>query len=519
MYFTTQISKVRVDLETSQIELNERLLSKLNKTIELDSYIRMSKMSLIKSVGYVDRVSFDFNGGRYSIECVHESRTRIKILNRLRRPRRRRISQVFDISDILEYLKCSDEERSVKVGEYEKRGNKHRLHKICSGERVLYNDIDFFCFMDHMMVKYIRYGFLVNSDCEILMDVYRRGSCVYDGDIGMNRIVEIKKKRNEMLDKIWMKADIEIANREIKLIKRLKGVNISGSSIEEEENKIREIVYRASKMVKRAKIDKIVNRNGSTINPIDDNTVDKLISRMPCKKRICNLKNISRYFNKNEYVLDRKNKTIKILSLISEILFENGVNIIKYTVLADKKIMVRDRPLKINGRKVGQFKKYKLKDVKTLEYLETTLNPRYKNDIHEYNIGNLDKYLKPDSYNTTKEGDIYILEITQLALKRRRRAEEVTIQDLVCEKYVEWNPVKEVMTDFGRIDILTDKHLIETKFYTGYKEALGQVLSYSDDYPEHEKIIYLFGRQTCPIVEIRRLCEKYDVKVIVHEEE
>lgn len=52
----------------------------------------------------------------------------------------------------------------------------------------------------------------------------------------------------------------------------------------------------------------------------------------------------------------------------------------------------------------------------------------------------------------------------------------------------------EVETPLGRIDLLTDKCIIEFKKYDGAKSALGQVLTYNHFVPREYKIVVLFGR-------------------------
>jgi hypothetical protein len=52
----------------------------------------------------------------------------------------------------------------------------------------------------------------------------------------------------------------------------------------------------------------------------------------------------------------------------------------------------------------------------------------------------------------------------------------------------------EVPTASGRIDILTPSQVIEVKNVRRYKHAIGQVVSYSHYYPEHERCVYLFGK-------------------------
>jgi len=52
---------------------------------------------------------------------------------------------------------------------------------------------------------------------------------------------------------------------------------------------------------------------------------------------------------------------------------------------------------------------------------------------------------------------------------------------------------KEVQTDVGYIDLLTDDHIIEIKISNNWKHALGQILSYGTFYPNHKKIILLYS--------------------------
>lgn len=51
----------------------------------------------------------------------------------------------------------------------------------------------------------------------------------------------------------------------------------------------------------------------------------------------------------------------------------------------------------------------------------------------------------------------------------------------------------EVSTPVGRIDLLTQRQVIEVKEVSFWKSALGQVLAYGDYYPHHGKRIHLFG--------------------------
>lgn len=54
----------------------------------------------------------------------------------------------------------------------------------------------------------------------------------------------------------------------------------------------------------------------------------------------------------------------------------------------------------------------------------------------------------------------------------------------------------EVPCTFGRVDVLTDTHVIEIKRVTGYKAAIGQVQVYGDCFPGKICRIHLFGRES-----------------------
>ena len=55
---------------------------------------------------------------------------------------------------------------------------------------------------------------------------------------------------------------------------------------------------------------------------------------------------------------------------------------------------------------------------------------------------------------------------------------------------------KEVHTPVGRIDLLTEKFILEFKRIKKWKDAVGQILVYSCYYPEKTKVIYLIGSAT-----------------------
>ena len=51
---------------------------------------------------------------------------------------------------------------------------------------------------------------------------------------------------------------------------------------------------------------------------------------------------------------------------------------------------------------------------------------------------------------------------------------------------------REVQCRCGRIDLLTDKLLIEVKCIDDWKSGLGQLIAYGLDYPDRERVLYLY---------------------------
>lgn len=72
---------------------------------------------------------------------------------------------------------------------------------------------------------------------------------------------------------------------------------------------------------------------------------------------------------------------------------------------------------------------------------------------------------------------------------RDKGKDEKYYSDLIAE---EENGKREVETDCGFIDVLTDSKVIEVKQADNWKHAVGQVLMYGISYQEHEKWLYLF---------------------------
>lgn len=78
----------------------------------------------------------------------------------------------------------------------------------------------------------------------------------------------------------------------------------------------------------------------------------------------------------------------------------------------------------------------------------------------------------------------------------------------------------EITTPVGRIDLLTDTQVIEIKPISDWKAALGQVLTYSGFYPQHQRRIHLFydpGNPLKQAEEIQRICAEFGVEVTLEE--
>jgi len=69
----------------------------------------------------------------------------------------------------------------------------------------------------------------------------------------------------------------------------------------------------------------------------------------------------------------------------------------------------------------------------------------------------------------------------------------------------------EVETDTGFIDLLTDNEIIEIKNGKNWKEAVGQILIYSLEFPLHKKRIHLFDIEND--ITINNKCRIYNINV------
>jgi len=76
----------------------------------------------------------------------------------------------------------------------------------------------------------------------------------------------------------------------------------------------------------------------------------------------------------------------------------------------------------------------------------------------------------------------------------------------------------EVMTPFGRIDILTPTEVIEVKRASQWKQAIGQVEIYRQAYPHHRPRIHLFGKTKHQAL-IQKLCRSKGIRCTFADDE
>ena len=85
---------------------------------------------------------------------------------------------------------------------------------------------------------------------------------------------------------------------------------------------------------------------------------------------------------------------------------------------------------------------------------------------------------------------------------------EKTVSDNLAKKE---NGKREVQCKHGRIDVVTDKYIIEVKEGNSWKNALGQLAAYHIDFPKLTKRLHLFNYYNCDITAIDKLCKAQNV--------
>ena len=129
--------------------------------------------------------------------------------------------------------------------------------------------------------------------------------------------------------------------------------------------------------------------------------------------------------------------------------------------------------------------------VQISNWIEEWISSKQKNEVkYLYEIYNL----KSDDSNILKEKEIQV------------RLQKELGGDI------------EVETDVGFIDLLTNTNVIEIKDVKNWKHAVGQILMYSLDYPNHFKRIHLFNVKNIEdIKQIENKCKIYGITVTYEE--
>lgn len=126
--------------------------------------------------------------------------------------------------------------------------------------------------------------------------------------------------------------------------------------------------------------------------------------------------------------------------------------------------------------------------------------------------------LKIGANTETVEKDLRKLDAIKLLpegiiLKQSNRTEtERKIRDRLK---LELGGLTEVIIPVGRIDLLTETEVIEVKHISEWKSAMGQVLAYSNFYPNHYKRLHLFSteEQSEQLITIESTCLPFEVLV------
>jgi hypothetical protein len=106
-----------------------------------------------------------------------------------------------------------------------------------------------------------------------------------------------------------------------------------------------------------------------------------------------------------------------------------------------------------------------------------------------------------------KNNDEWISSLKNLKISKSIQKEK----EIQLKYQKELNAQIEIKSNFGYIDLLNETDIIEIKIANKWKSALGQILAYADDYPNHKKWIYLFDGEFD--INVVCLCSKFDINV------
>lgn len=121
----------------------------------------------------------------------------------------------------------------------------------------------------------------------------------------------------------------------------------------------------------------------------------------------------------------------------------------------------------------------------------------------------IEEWKKYSSVNNIK----YFTSLSQLKLYKKSNREYI----IQCALHKKYGGSIEVETEMGCINLLTGKYLIEIKNYNDWKCALGQLLAYSVEYPNKIKCMYLFNVGNNKTSHIKKVCNKYDIKLKIYD--
>lgn len=92
-------------------------------------------------------------------------------------------------------------------------------------------------------------------------------------------------------------------------------------------------------------------------------------------------------------------------------------------------------------------------------------------------------------------------------------------EDAIQRRYASiFGGMREVSCMFGKVDVVTDTHVVEVKAAAKYKHAIGQVLTYAQCFPGKRKRIHLFGdeKEDFDSFQLARIaCNPLDIDVSV----
>jgi len=191
----------------------------------------------------------------------------------------------------------------------------------------------------------------------------------------------------------------------------------------------------------------------------------------------------------------------------------------------------------IRTNQTKKYIKYLLEDLQInqdykLDYVYETIKggePKYQgtfmhpylltyfaNWLSPYFAVKVSKWIEEWKLITQENKNNYYSELQNIKIDCGNNLIEKEIQDILAKQL---NGKKEIETQFGYIDLLTDYSIIEIKHFSNWKQALGQILCYSQEYPNKNKIIYLFdydyeNKDYLQLIEKTFL--KFNVKLILY---